>query len=821
MSRFLLGVRACNEYWQQVALALYESRALESYRTGWTVPPFLRDTFPTRWARSVPSSVVSETPSWDLLRLAAVRAGAGARVEDWIFDRGEKQFDRSCARRLEEKRFDRFLGVEYGSLESLRAARRLGKAGVVAFVSVHHKFREKWVDPVLQSTPGLLGAAKKELLVLASERDRRRDQEAETASLILSCSDLITRTLVEAGFPAEKIVTVPLGAPPAIAEKDLPQRPSDRPRFVFAGQVAPHKGILVLLEAWKKLKNTASAELHLYGNVSLPRPFIEGLPETVHIHGAVSQPQLQEAFREGHALVFPTLCDGFGAVVTEALAQGLPVITTRNAGAAMLIEDRRNGLIVAPGEEQPLLRALEESLDDPKRWFAMKRAALSTARAAGWPEFRQTLRQKLAKTSLSTSPGRERICIVTPDSVSSTPRVVKEADALSAAGYQVRVVCSQGVVDYVRSFDAELHQGKTWRLDALGWSARRAKERWRYWKSGLRQRLLQRLPRWFWRFPSVVDRAEGRLLPELAACAAAEPADLYIGHYPTGLAAAARAAARHRALLRYDAEDLHVAEYPTGASEDARAARIRRIEGFYLPRVSAVTAASPLIGVELERRYALPPVVTVLNAFPWAEREKLDQTLARRPGPLRAYWFSQTIGADRGVEDAVRAAAVLGEEIELHLQGQVSEVEKERLLGLVQPERLRAHIFFHEPIPPTELLAFAAQFDLGLALETPRSLNRQIAVSNKIFIYMQAGLAVVCSDVAGQRYVMDRSPGAGCTYVTGDYQALADALRNFARDANKLKACRDASLACAHHTWNWETESKTLLKSLHLTLGHP
>src|SRR4029079_12569553 len=84
---------------------------------------------------------------------------------------------------------------------------------------------------------------------------------------------------------------------------------------------------------------------------------------------------------------------------------------------------------------------------------------------------------------------RRRICIVTPGYIASTPRVVREADALSEAGFDVRVVFTQGQLEYVRAFDAGVLQDRPWRSAAFKWSSSRSDERWAHVRSGVRQRL--------------------------------------------------------------------------------------------------------------------------------------------------------------------------------------------------------------------------------------------------------------------------------------------------------------------------------------------
>jgi glycosyltransferase involved in cell wall biosynthesis len=133
-----------------------------------------------------------------------------------------------------------------------------------------------------------------------------------------------------------------------------------------------------------------SARLHVYGQTDLPPRLAAGVPANVEFHGSIPKSVLFEAYQSADVLVFPTLSDGFGLVVTEAMAHGLPVITTDQAGAADLISPD-NGIIVPTADARALADALQWCLDNRDRLQAMRHHALETARRRQWRHYRRDL----------------------------------------------------------------------------------------------------------------------------------------------------------------------------------------------------------------------------------------------------------------------------------------------------------------------------------------------------------------------------------------------------------------------------------------------
>ena len=407
--------------------------------------------------------------------------------------------------------------------------------------------------------------------------------------------------------------------------------------------------------------------------------------------------------------------------------------------------------------------------------------------------------------------GKRRICIITSEHLAANPRVVKEADALSEAGNDVRVVACQWM-DWAQREDARLRVSRKWRCEIIDYSRESDPEL--FWRSRFRHYIARQIARLAPLRRFVTKSAVGRVGPELIERAASEPADLFIGHNLTGLPVAVIVARRQGAEAGFDAEDFHSGMwlYETGPSVMDRLAAL--IEKRFLPDCTHLTAASPLIAAAYAREYSIEIPPTILNVFPLSDRpRKFRSTDAE--SPLTLYWFSQTIGARRGLEEIVYAIGISGSKhIELHLRGTWQAGYEEKLRSVAREAGLHdSQLVWHEFAPPEEMVRLATEFDIGLALEQPISENRDICLTNKIFTYLLGGNAIIATATHGQREVMDTIPGVGLCYEPGNVDRVAETLRVWRNDRASLEMARRKAWQYGEEKYNWEIEKQKLFQA--------
>jgi len=415
-----------------------------------------------------------------------------------------------------------------------------------------------------------------------------------------------------------------------------------------------------------------------------------------------------------------------------------------------------------------------------------------------------------SKRPSSSSP---RVCVVAAGHLSTCPRLVKAARAFASDGYQVRVV-SAILMERYRRMDVDLVASEGWAWDPIEATASRA---WATWlRTGVRHRVAKRLTGAVGsaRTPlRLVTAAFHRLHDELRERAVGESADLYYGGAGGAIAAVA-AASSSGGRFGIDLEDFHSGQ----AEGDPRQAIVERVERDVVARAAFITAGSPAIAAAYQAKYRFAPAA-VCNTFPLPTTEPARRS-AQDSAPLRLYWFSQTIGAGRGLESVVDAMALGRIPGELHLRGTVDESFVAELRQRIARAAPDVRLAIHAIEPPGEMVDLCRPYDIGLAVEPGSSLNNALALSNKALTYPLAGLALVLTNTPGQRPLIEDLGEHVVAYEPGDVEALAAGLRAWHDNRTALRAAQAASWRAARHRWHWEGHDReTLLASARQALN--
>ena len=267
------------------------------------------------------------------------------RHHDW--------FSRRIAKHLAPDS-DIFIGLSSFCLEAIQCARREGIIAIVDHGSLHMKTEhrllneecERWGFPLAQELPP-------DWLV------DKEDSEFREADDIFVLSQAAKRSMVENGVRGEKIFINPCGVDLSIFHKS---EKCDRVfRVIQCGGIHPRKGVHYLIKAFTELKLPNSELWFVGGGIehSVLRPFIERYrADNIRFLGPVPQGKLPAVYSQGSLFVLASLADGFGMVVPQAMACGLPVIVTENVGAADIVRDGCTGYVVSIRDVEALKQKL-------------------------------------------------------------------------------------------------------------------------------------------------------------------------------------------------------------------------------------------------------------------------------------------------------------------------------------------------------------------------------------------------------------------------------------------------------------------------------
>lgn len=391
----------------------------------------------------------------------------------------------------------------------------------------------------------------------------------------------------------------------------------------------------------------------------------------------------------------------------------------------------------------------------------------------------------------------KKICLITTGHLSSDPRLVKEAACLSSNGYIVHIIFLQNL-HYLIPFDQHiLNKYPQWTFNVLNLANEPIKARYLSLLNKITRGSEKIVPLSF-----IAPFAKNKAYKWQLRKAKAANADCYIAHNLGALPVSVNAAKFLRAKCGFDAEDYH--RYEVSDLEDHPDVILNRyLEDKYIPQLDYLTGSSPLIAASYSELFKLP-CTCILNVF----NKTNNRLYSHHTRALKLFWFSQTIGINRGIETIIKALNLTKNRFEFHLLGTVDQKYAKALTSLVNS---KSRLYFHAPMMPDDIFEFATQFDIGLASEPGFSMNNNYALSNKIFTYVQAGLAVVASNTPAQKHLLDQNNDIGMLYKNNDPKHLADVLDTYYGNRPLLYQHSINAFNLGQSELNWEKESRKFM----------
>lgn len=264
-------------------------------------------------------------------------------------------------------------GFSSSCLELLDFAKRHGLFAIVDQTSAPREVESQLLDRERELFPDWSYPAAD---LLSSDFAERVRAEWDTASVIVCGAEFVKSGIQAVGGPVEKCVVVPHGGDFYFVSDRQPR--TELPlRVLFVGNINLQKGVPYLLKALHMFTER-ELRLRLVGAVRAPNRVLEQCGSSVEFVGHVPYTEIAPHFAWADVFVFPSLCEGSAAVTYEALASGLPVITTPNAGS--VVRDGVDGFIVPIRNAEAIAEKLGILLKDHQLRAWMSTNALQRSR---------------------------------------------------------------------------------------------------------------------------------------------------------------------------------------------------------------------------------------------------------------------------------------------------------------------------------------------------------------------------------------------------------------------------------------------------------
>lgn len=344
-----------------------------------------------RFLDGLDSDSVSANWRFEIRELFLRKFGnSGKIIENAVYQRDEK-FDRYIASKLLKLNNPIFWGFQGSSLKSLKSTKTKGGMAICELATAHVTFAQEILAEEMKLMPEWAETISN--VEFPSDYQKRLEEEPFVADKVIAASTFTVNSLLKAGLTEGRIFKLPLGTSVEhIAYNPKKSNISNRAlKLLYAGTLTQRKGIAYLLEAMNCFNNK-DVELHCIGHKFGGESVLRNFSSSYNYVGPMSQQELFKKYSEYDALVLPTLFEGFALVIVEAMAAGLPVITTSHSIGPDIIEDDKNGYIIPIRDVNSIVEAiskLRSKSDD--QYHEMRVSSRESALNYSWTKYEHNL----------------------------------------------------------------------------------------------------------------------------------------------------------------------------------------------------------------------------------------------------------------------------------------------------------------------------------------------------------------------------------------------------------------------------------------------
>ncbi len=378
--------------------------AMQSERLWSIMPKNVRSQLERR-SYPIPQKFIRKRPMREWVRLLSPRAGLGFLVRHEVgwasVDKVYQDLDAAVARGLPgEIRLspgaDWVYGYEDGSLASFRVAEQIGMRRAYELPIAYWETSRRLLDEEAQRLPEwagtLIGPADSEAKL------QRKSEELKLADVVVVPSKFVERTLPVSVRSAKKVVVAEFGSP-NLPHAELNTRKDQtvdnrKLRLLFAGSMSQRKGLADVFAAMRLIARR-DVELIVLGSPVVPMEFYRKQGVSFTFEPPRCHTQVLQLMRTCDLLVLPSIVEGRALVQQEALACGLPIVVTANAGGEDLVDDGVTGFLVPIRSPESIAASINSLADNRNQLNSMRHACRAKAAEYSWDRYVQCILDSL------------------------------------------------------------------------------------------------------------------------------------------------------------------------------------------------------------------------------------------------------------------------------------------------------------------------------------------------------------------------------------------------------------------------------------------
>ncbi len=343
------------------------------------------------------STYIHTYPIHEIIRLLSMKVGFNNLIKHEIgkfsIDAVYQSIDKQVAKAIQKADYyNAIYAYEDGAINSFKAAKQKGIRCLYDLPIGYWNAARILMAEEIQKRPEW--AATLSGFSDSESKTNRKDEELALADHIFVASTFTAQTLKHYNGKLNEISVIPYGFPDVEEIKSYQRKDNEKLKLLFVGGLSQRKGIADIFDAVEPLRDFIDLTIvgHLPNvNVSVLSKALEKckyIPSLAHS-------EILALMRANDVLLFPSLFEGFGLVITEAMSQGTPVITTNRTAGPDLITHGENGWIIEAGNYLALREMIEQLIEKPELIEINGRAAHKLASTRPWSVYGNELAQKV------------------------------------------------------------------------------------------------------------------------------------------------------------------------------------------------------------------------------------------------------------------------------------------------------------------------------------------------------------------------------------------------------------------------------------------